>query len=66
MSGRAAIISKGLVFSVNRDPKIFSDGIFKVNLEGLNSKQGVIERISEILTPNDPRPSEGSLIKGIA
>lgn len=49
MTGRGAIIAKALMFSIERQPNYFRDGIFRVDLEGITSLNAVVVKISEVL-----------------
>jgi hypothetical protein len=66
MIGRGAIIAKALMFSIERKPNFFKDGIFRVDLEGITSINAVIVKISEVLKLSNPQPTEESLVKDIS
>lgn len=52
--GKSGLIVKGILYSVERKPKKFQDGLFKIDLQGISSKQAALVKISEILNYNEP------------
>lgn len=52
--GKSGLIVKGILYSVERKPNKFQDGLFKIDLQGISSKQAALVKISEILNYNEP------------
>jgi hypothetical protein len=66
MIGKDSIITKAVIFSVNRHPNVSGGSVFRVDLNGITSLSEVIARIANVLSLKNPEPTEKSLIEQIS
>lgn len=48
------MIAGAIGFSLEREPQLFKYGVFKVDLENVNSFEAAIVKISEVLKLSNP------------
>jgi hypothetical protein len=61
------MITKAVSFSFDRHPKILSDQIFKISLQGLTAFSDVVSRIAQVLKlPSSSKPTEKSVVQDIS
>ena len=57
------MIARAIGFSLERAPNLFKYGIYKVDLENINSIKAAAVKISEVLQLSNPQPDEDSIVK---